>query len=137
MHLICRFRRIIAAFMLFVFFTSVGGHWCVLQGFAWIRMAQDLARSDTVAQALRKTLSGEKPCKLCHRIEEGRSKAAKTDRERADLRGSLLKDPGLVAESRGAIRTSPVTAAEPPIAPLYESRSDRPPVPPPRARLLS
>ncbi len=130
-------RRILAVLMLMVFFTSVGGHWCILQGVAWIRMAHEFAKRDTVSHALRKTLNGENPCKLCHKIDEGRSKAAKTNRELAEVRGSLLKDPGLVAECQDTVRRPPSAVVDPMPAPLYESRSDQPPVPPPRAGSFS
>ncbi len=51
-----------------------GGPYSLLQGYAWIGMLVSYSQQDGLAQAAKDTFSGEKPCKLCCKIAEGREK---------------------------------------------------------------
>ena len=61
-------------FVCLAMFSLAGGHWAVLQTIAWAKMLRDYSRSDSIAMAVMKTFSGEYPCGLCLKVEEGRQK---------------------------------------------------------------
>src|SRR5882672_11743927 len=56
---------------------AVGGHWAVLQSVAWVSMAVSYSHTDSWEIALKKTFSGEKPCKLCLAVKEGKQQEQK------------------------------------------------------------
>ena len=50
--------------------TLTGGHWLLLQSFAWVRMIVTYARSATISTALAQTFDGQHPCPLCKLIQK-------------------------------------------------------------------
>jgi len=53
-------------------FSVIGGHWGVLQTVAWTGMMIENVQVSPLTVAIRETFSGEKPCHLCHIVQEGR-----------------------------------------------------------------
>jgi len=65
--------RVIIQYIMVVALTfSLGGHWCVLQVYAWATMIQKSAPEVGLSIAVAETLSGEKPCELCRGIQAAR-----------------------------------------------------------------
>jgi hypothetical protein len=108
--------------------ASTGGQWFVLQSLAWVTMAVSFAQTDRLDVALEKTFNGKHPCRLCKTVEEGR----KSEQKQATLKVETKLEFFFDREA--------VELPEPPEAihhtffvVLYFSRTDSPPVPPPRA----
>ncbi|MEY2598439.1 MAG: hypothetical protein RLZZ142_698 [Verrucomicrobiota bacterium] len=72
-------HRILRILALFAALQLLGGHWAVLQTAAWVSMAVEYSKNDSLSSALTKTFDGEHPCQLCHAVKEGRSKEQKQD----------------------------------------------------------
>ncbi|MEI6714981.1 MAG: hypothetical protein WCO60_14580 [Verrucomicrobiota bacterium] len=51
----------------------LGGHWVVLQTAAWVSMTVEYAKTDSIPEAIAKTLDGQHPCKLCHAVKKART----------------------------------------------------------------
>lgn len=62
-----------------------GGHWMVLQSVAWGRMLVDYSRGGSVAEAVSKTFSGQHPCSMCLKIQEGRQQEQEDQNNRPML----------------------------------------------------
>ncbi|MFV0415247.1 MAG: hypothetical protein ACK5NG_02650 [Chthoniobacterales bacterium] len=57
----------------FAALSLAGGHWIVLQSIAWTQMMVEYSENGTpFTEAAIKTFSGEFPCSMCLKIEEGR-----------------------------------------------------------------
>ena len=48
----------------------------MLQGVAWTSMVRDFSKSDSLSQAVSKTLDGRHPCSLCKKILQTKSSEA-------------------------------------------------------------
>src|SRR5688572_28505190 len=53
--------------------VSVGGHWGILQAFAWVGMAINFSQTDSVSTALVRTFNGKNPCKVSQLVSEGQT----------------------------------------------------------------
>ena len=53
-------------------FSMLGGHWAVLQGFAWTTMAIEYSQQHGLEAGLGKTFNGQNPCSLCELVQDGR-----------------------------------------------------------------
>ncbi len=107
---------------------SLGLHWIVLQTAAWTDMLVTNSRSDSLKGAIERTFDGKHPCKLCRLVQEGRSgeKATETQAPSAKLEAP-------VPAATGILLFAPLMAAlDPGAFPCPESRSQTPPLPPPR-----
>ena len=120
-------------------FSIAGGHRAVLQTVAWSQMLADYARqSGSVATAIEQTFDGEHPCALCQRIA-----AAKKVEERGPEQAPASAPKVAKAEKATALLPGSWSsqtarlAVECPWFPLVlgrvAARTERPPVPPPRA----
>src|SRR5688572_3519270 len=70
-------RRLFQFFVAAALVVAVGGHWAVLQSVAWVSMVVTYSQTDSWDVALQKTFSGEKPCKLCLAVKEGKQQEQK------------------------------------------------------------
>ncbi len=76
---------------LLIFFSSIGGHWLVLQSFAWGKMLYDYSRQAPIAEAVVKTFGGKNPCNLCHQIREGQGQEEKAKKDPKTLQERKLE----------------------------------------------
>ena len=127
-----RFIRItgLAACLLAVLLAN-GGHWAALQSIAWGRMIVEYSRDNSLAEAIAMTFDGEHPCKMCHKVREGR---------RQEEQGPPLlkweKQPEFLLDARRTAVPLPPTVAKDVVAFVLNLRPDfltAPPKPPPRA----
>jgi hypothetical protein len=78
-----RFYRVIGcAICLLTILAMLGGHWMVLQSFAWARMVREASRHDSFATALARTFDSKHPCELCIAIQKGKASEKKSDQEK-------------------------------------------------------
>jgi hypothetical protein len=61
-----------AGVSLIALLAAGGGHWAVLQTFAWARMIVAYSAENTLAEAVSMTFDGNHPCPLCLKVEEAR-----------------------------------------------------------------
>jgi hypothetical protein len=126
-------RRLGHLLSLLAFIAMVNGHLAALQCVAWARMAIDYSRGTSLSVGLAQTFDGQHPCSLCHKIV-----AAKKN-DRPLVRSRLLQDLKYLSAPRFAVKLpSPATFrswhSRP--DPIFLSRYDVPPVPPPRSPLV-
>ena len=108
--------------------VSVGGHWAIVQGVAWVTMFARFSQSMSLTQAAAYTFDGKHPCALCCAVKEGKT---------AERKESQVKPPEKVtfALSPEAVLLPAPPLASPILAAEFTLRSflDEPPHPPPRA----
>jgi hypothetical protein len=84
-------KEVGTAACLLAILVSLGGHWLVLQSFAWARMIADYSRQESVASAISMTFDGKHPCQLCLGIQKGKATEKKPDEQKpfAHMEGLL------------------------------------------------
>jgi hypothetical protein len=115
--------------------AMLGGHWLVLQSFAWARMIVIYSRQGSLQSALSKTFDGKHPCGLCVSIHEGRQKEQQQETQKLPWVKSD-KMPELFCNGRRMDAPLPPAAATAAVAcvPCWHADFiDSPPTPPPRA----
>jgi hypothetical protein len=122
-------RRLLSAFLCFVFFCSVGGHFAILQSVAWTKMIRTYSRSVSLPVAAAKTFDGRHPCEACNRIAHAQSRETATAVELPLLKVESLLPARLALPDLVAYAESP--SLDLPAGSLGAARP-RPPTPPPR-----
>lgn len=121
-------RRLFQLSVAFALIAAVGGHWVVLQSVAWVGMAVNYSKTDSFSVAIKKTLDGDHPCRLCLAVKKGKEQ----EQEQAVLK----------VEHKLDLLCLHAVAYFPPALPfrllplssdLALPRSEAPPVPPPRS----
>ena len=112
---------------------SLGLHWAALQSVAWTSMLLSRAQNGNIAEALRTTFDGKHPCPICLVVREGRA-AERQAPTSPTPSGSYAPKLDLTPGSSPFQLISDASVPPPPtIASLpFRSRSDRPPLRPPR-----
>jgi hypothetical protein len=67
-------RRFGFILVMLAMFSLIGGHWGILQTVAWAGMIIDYSKNAPITSAIKRTFSGEAPCRMCHAVEDGRKK---------------------------------------------------------------
>lgn len=60
--------------------ATCGGHWVVLQSFAWARMLVTNVESSSLSVAVERTFDGNHPCEICKSIASAKGKETKQQR---------------------------------------------------------
>jgi hypothetical protein len=117
-----------AMFCLLAIFISAGGHWAVLQSFAYTRMLIEFAEQDSLCMAVKKAFDERYACSLCPKIRDGLNSEHKMP-----SRLSEVQQPEFLLQSSALIFFAPGLVAE---VAFVSSRhidfSNAPPKPPPR-----
>jgi hypothetical protein len=58
-------------------FVSLGGHLAVMQTIAWAGMLRDFSRTESIADAAKKTFDGDHPCPMCKVVRESKKQEEK------------------------------------------------------------
>lgn len=109
--------------------ATLGMHWAVLQGMAWTSMFLKQVQSLPVSVALTNTFDGDHACDWCRVVREGRAE----EKSRQETRW-MMKLEGVLPP----LCQVPVHGQEtrdsgmPPVSMVWASRSESPPLPPPR-----
>jgi hypothetical protein len=111
-------------------FSIIGGHWAVLQTVAWTAMIIEGSRTSSLAVAVSETFRGDKPCSLCHAVQEGR-------KQEQNLPATIQADKKIdkfLARSPATVPPPAPTHFRYPLVPreTLPSRTPEPPVPVPR-----
>jgi hypothetical protein len=120
--------RLSRILIVLVLLASVGGHWMLLQSVAWTRMIVERSRAASFTEAVQTTFDGAHPCSLCKRIAEGRQGEKQPAKAPVAAKIDLLLERRIVTllPPSERIKFSMETRAG-------LARTERPPVPPPRA----
>ena len=108
----------------------LGLHWSLLQTVAWVGMAVQFSKTDTLTTALGKTFDGKHPCSLCKIVQNGREKS---DSPKQASTGKVeIKNLSLWQnELSPAQPTLLITLCYPDADASVAPRADAPPTPPP------
>jgi hypothetical protein len=120
-------RRLTHFIVLAAFVFSIGGHWYLLQGIAWINMVREYSQLVPFTQAVSMTLSGQYPCPICKAIAEKKN----SEQEKTFTLDKVDKKfcPPLAV----AFAVPPVSDfAYATLTPSLRPWSESPPTPPPR-----
>lgn len=120
-------RRLSKWVVVLMLTLSLGVHWAFLQSVAWVGMVMSFSQKATLAEALAKTFDGKHPCKLCKAVQEAKQSEKKQDVLKVEGKKEFCFD-------------STISIPRPPSAFMLLfvpsdsalSRTDTPPVPPPR-----
>ena len=115
-------------FVVLALVGMIGGHWALLQSAAWVRMAMDFSKEDSMAVALEKTFSGKHLCKMCKMVRAGKAAEKKSDLQKLDAK----LDFHFIAGTCGLFPPRPFRHF-PPQSERANVLSHAPPLPPPRA----
>lgn len=119
-----RLSRIVVVLALL---ASVGGHWMLLQSVAWTRMIVERSREASLVEAVETTFDGEHPCAMCKRIAERKQE------EKQPAKAPVTAKIDLMMEKRVIALLPPCERSEFSLQTQEgESRTERPPLPPPR-----
>lgn len=107
---------------------SLGAHWVLLQSVAWVGMAVKYSQDATITEALSKTFDGQHPCKLCKAVQEGRQSEKKNDVLKIEAKKEFCFDSKISVTFPPLVFTLILAPADSGL-----SRTETPPVPPPRS----
>lgn len=111
--------------------AAIGGHWALLQSFAWATMLADNLQTHSVTESIERTFDGKHPCRCCRAIAAGRQTEKRPETE---FPGVKLKQPDLAWERSCFVFVPP---ADFHWLPAFEATADSlshaPLLPPPRS----
>ncbi len=106
--------------------ATLGFHWSLLQSVAWVGMMVNYSCQGSVKDAMVKTFDGQHPCPLCKLVRAGK-KSEKPPEAQQNVRQM-----DLFAENAASFDFPPVPAPVFHVPLLTATRTDAPPLPPPR-----
>jgi hypothetical protein len=113
---------------LLAIFLSAGGHWALLQSFAYTRMLLEFSQQDSWCTAMQKTFDERYACPLCPKIRDGYNKQHNTP---MSLEG--VHQPEFLVQSKGLVFFTPDLGTEIAfVLPRHIDFLKAPPKPPPR-----
>jgi hypothetical protein len=126
-------RAVAVASLGFAWLCATGLLWDVMQAVAWGRMFARYARTESAAVALADTLDAGRPCKLCRAVGAARETAR---HELPDSSAAERSAPRVLflTEDNPALPPDATECSWPAaLIPTPPGRTDKVPVPPPRA----
>ena len=114
--------------MVLALVMMIGGHWVLLQSAAWVGMAIQFSRTESVSVALEKTFDGKHPCPLCKIVKAGKASEKKQELLKFETKFEFLTDAG----SCGLFLPRPIRHFTPE-SELAPALAHTPLLPPPRA----
>ena len=106
---------------------SLGLQWFALQSFAWATMLVENARSAPLSEAVARTFDGAHPCDLCHAVAAGKKAEKKTEALPVFAKVDFICPPRLTLRP-----PAPAPFVYQALTVVALTRSQPPPVPPPR-----
>ncbi len=113
--------------MVFVLVLAIGGHWVLLQSAAWVGMAVNFSKTDSLSVTLQKTFNGKHPCRVCKLVKDGKAAEKKEQQQKLGTKIDFHLLPG----SSRLIPPSPARHLAP-TASHAMARAEVPLLPPPR-----
>jgi hypothetical protein len=123
-------RRLTHFIILTAFVFSLGGHWYLLQGIAWVNMVREYSQIVPFTTAVGMTLSGQYPCPICKAIAEKKNSEQEKNLvfDKYDKKFCLPVAVTLTAPKVAEFSYLPMTTS-------LRPWSEPPPTPPPRSVL--
>ena len=130
------FRKFSSTLAFLAVFQIMGGHWIVLQTYAWGKMAIEYSKTAGFFKGVEKTFDGEHPCDMCKHLQKETQKD-NSDPIKVDL-VKLLKQSEILPS---LFSTHRITSISFPIAYsvstfLFSTRDEVPLTPPPLGQVL-
>lgn len=123
-------RRLTHVIVLAAFVFSIGGHWYLLQGLAWVNMIRAYSQVVPLPEAVGMTFSGQYPCAICKAIADHKN----SDQQKAFTFDKTEKKFPLPVEI-AIFQPSVSIFSYPDFVSSLLLRSEAPPTPPPRPEL--
>ncbi len=120
-----RFGKLLVALALAF---SLGAHWAALQTVAWVGMLATYSQETSFAEAVIRTFDGEHPCRLCLAIQKSRDAGEKQDKSQPNPDAKII---AVLCRAMDFDFLPPAPAAFAEPVSVF-TRSDQPPLPPPR-----
>ncbi len=105
-----------------------GSHWAILQSVAWSRMIVAYSRTATLRTALEQTFDGQHPCNLCKAIQKEQQTERQQELQQPSVRHDTFFCEACFVMGADAFWSRLTLDA----SFTFPSRTDPPPVPPPR-----
>ena len=120
--------RLGKVFVVFTLILTLSAHWALLQTVAWTTMLANNLHSGNIQQAMAKTFDGDHPCSLCKAIAAAKKSEQKKEIsfEKQKLEFPPVQE-NLVLIAPSRLEHFPQKNSS------FESVSQKPPTPPPRA----
>ncbi len=67
-------KRVSRFLLIGTLFVSLGGHFALLQTFAWGTMLMSYSKNASFGEAARKTFDGEHPCPMCKLVKQSKER---------------------------------------------------------------
>lgn len=107
---------------------SLGCHWTLVQGFAWVSMFAGHVRTESVPVALTRTFDGKHPCLICKVVRDGKSAE-----EKSPVQSSVKKlEPVPLNPGKATVFVIAKALPVSQVVAIWIGRGESPPVPPPR-----
>ncbi len=116
--------------LLLLLVLLVGAPWGFLQSVAWVSMLAKYSRQTSFAQAVSMTFDGKHPCRLCKAVQQGRAEEQQKNQKQACSQDEIQL--GLPPQLFVWLHPPNHFDTTEPIA-FASTRTEPPPVPPPRA----
>jgi hypothetical protein len=114
-------------------FVMVGGHWLLLQSFAWGTMLVKFSQRDSFLSAVVKTFDGRHPCSLCLKVRDGVQQETQKETKLPWSKSETLSECVWEFRTVGLPAGPCESPAQHQIIPhLHSDFTDSPPTPPPR-----
>jgi hypothetical protein len=120
-------RALSKALLICLLVCGVSGYWAVLQSVAWATMLVENVQHAPVVLALQKTFDGKHPCRICKVVAEGKKSEQRQEAQTQGLKIELICELEAVPMPLAPEFSHAFNAA-----PVLNSRTESPPVPPPR-----
>jgi hypothetical protein len=121
------FTRVGHVLLILALLGATGGHWALLQTFAWANMLAANLQTDSARDAIAKTFDGGHPCKMCKGIAAGKQAEKKAELPLQIKKMEFVNErPAAIMIASPHFPSIPATLAE------LHGISHRPSVPPPR-----
>jgi hypothetical protein len=112
--------------VVFALCVTLGFHWGLLQSVAWVGMIVDYSRQGSIKEAVCKTFDGQHPCPLCKLVRAGKASEKKTEAQQSTRQVDLF------AGQTASFVFPPLPDSSYSVPPPAASRTEVPPLPPPR-----
>ena len=107
---------------------TIGGHWALLQSIAWVSMVVDYAKEAPIAVAIARTFDGKHPCNICKFVKQGKE----TEKSQEAIKVKTKLDLWIPISQVTLPEANLAFVDFVPFDSLPLTRTDSPPVPPPR-----
>jgi hypothetical protein len=125
------FRKTASILAFLAVFQIMGGHWIVLQSYAWAKMAVEYSQTAGFFKGVEKTFDGEHPCDMCDHVQKETQKE-NSDPVKVDL-VKLLKQSEILPGSISMMRFDSISFDSEYTSAVFSflTRTDAPLTPPP------